>query len=131
MSLFDNAGSTIVRELLKMPAQVAAYASLLGVVAVVMLSFGFIPQIFGGFARASRVNRIAVELNAHVSALQASDREHWANQAADALLRMDQARCQLPGGRLRKMYDDLIQDRMQEYYDSTRQLYPLLPCRDL
>ena len=118
-------------EKLKMPASIAAYLALGGVVAGTALAFGMVAPIFGGFARADRVNRIALELNQHVAQIAHDDNSHWANQTATALLRMDQARCALPSGQLRQMYDELIQTRQQEYYNLVGQYYPLPRCSDL
>ena len=120
-----------MREMLKLPAAVAAYLALFGVVLTVVLAFGMVPQVFGGFAHANRLNRIAVELNEHVTQIAKLDNAHWANQTAGALLSMDQAKCRLPQGRLRSLYDQLIQRRMQEYYSLTHEQYPLPRCRDL
>lgn len=129
-TFFELVGDTM-RELMKLPATVAAYVALGGVVLVAAMAFGMIPQVFGGFAHADRLNRIALQLNQHVTQIAVQDNEHWANQAADSLLRMDQARCALSPGDLRSMYDQLIQERMQEYYSLTHQNYPLPHCRDL
>ena len=118
-------------EKLKLPAAVAAYLALGGVLAGTALAFGMVAPVFGGFARANRVNRIALELNQHVAQIAKDDNSHWANQTATALLRMDQARCALPGGPLRSMYDELIQTRQQEYYNLVGQYYPLPRCSDL
>ena len=118
-------------EKLKLPAAVAAYLALGGVLAGTALAFGMISPIFGGFARADRVNRIALELNQHVAQIAKDDNSHWANQTATALLRMDQSRCALPSGPLRSMYDQLIQTRQEEYYNLTGQYYPLPRCSDL
>ncbi len=118
-------------EKLKLPAAVAAYLALGGVLAGTALAFGLVPQFFGGFAHANKVNRIAAELNAHIAQIARDDNSHWANQTATALLRMDQARCQLPGGQLRRMYDQLIQIRMEEYASLTGAQYPLLGCAKL
>ena len=118
-------------ELMKIPAQIAAYLALLAVVCVAIVSFGGVPPLFGGFAHADKLNRLAAQLNAHVAEIAASDNQHWANQAADSLLRMDQARCALPSGELRSMYDQLIQQRMQEYYSLTQAQYPLPACANL
>lgn len=120
-----------MKEILKLPAAIAAYLALFGVVLIGSLSFGVISPIFGGFARADRVNRIAFDLNQHVAQIARDDNSHWANQTATALLRMDQARCQLPSGQLRSMYDELIQTRQQEYHNLTGQFYPLPRCSDL
>ena len=121
----------IMREMLKMPAQVAAYIALSSVIIGAVLAFGLVPQVFGGFARTTRVDHIATELNEHVTAIAHRDNVHWANQTAASLLRMDQARCVLPSGRLRQMYDQLIQSRMQEYYSLTHRQYGLLSCKEL
>ena len=121
----------IMREILKIPAQVAAYVALTAVIIGTILAFGLLPQVFDGFARASRVNHIATELNEHVTAIAQRDNMHWSNQTAASLLRMDQARCKLPNNRLRQMYDQLIQQRMQEYYGLTHRQYSLLSCREL
>ncbi|MGC8519955.1 MAG: hypothetical protein ACP5P4_15775 [Steroidobacteraceae bacterium] len=118
-------------EKLKLPAAVAAYVALGGVLLMGALAFGVLSPFFGGFARADRVNRIARELNAHVAQIARDDNSHWANQTATALLRMDQTRCRLPQGQLRSMYDQLIQVRQQEYYHLTGQYYPLPRCTDL
>lgn len=120
-----------MKEILKLPASLAAYLALIGVIVIGALSFGMVHPIFGGFARADRVNRIALELNRHVAQIAKDDNSHWANQTATALLRMDQARCALPIGPLRSMYDQLIQTRQQEYYSLTGQYYPLPRCSDL
>ena len=120
-----------MREIMKMPAQVAAYAALGSVICGTALAFGLVPQFFGGFAHANRVNRIVLELNQHVAQIAKDDNSHWANQTATALLRMDQARCALPSGPLRSMYDQLIQTRQEEYYNLTGQYYPLPRCSDL
>ena len=120
-----------MREIMKIPAQVAAYIALASVICGTALAFGLIPQLFGGFAHADKLNRIATELNAHVAQIATADNQHWANQAADSLLRMDQARCALPSGELRSMYDQLIQSRMQEYTSLTGAQYPLPACADL
>ena len=118
-------------EKLKLPAAVAAYLALGGVLAGTALAFGLVPQFFGGFAHADKLNRLAAQLNAHVAQIATADNQHWANQAADSLLRMDQARCALPSGELRSMYDQLIQSRMQEYASLTGQQYPLPACANL
>ena len=123
--------SSMMREIVKMPAQVAAYVALGAVIIGTALSFGMLPQIFGGFARADRVNRIASELNTHVAQIAKDDNSHWANQTATALLRMDQARCALPPGRLRRMYDELIQTRQEEFDHLTGRYFPLPRCGDL
>ncbi len=120
-----------MREIMKMPAQVAAYAALGSVICGTALAFGLVPQFFGGFAHADKLNRLAAQLNAHVAQIATADNQHWANQAADSLLRMDQARCALPSGELRSMYDQLIQSRMQEYASLTGQQYPLPACANL
>ena len=120
-----------MREIMKMPAQVAAYAALGSVICGTALAFGLVPQFFGGFAHADKLNRLAAQLNAHVAQIATADNQHWANQAADSLLRMDQARCALPAGELRSMYDQLIQSRMQEYASLTGAQYPLPACANL
>ena len=116
---------------LKLPASWAAYLALMGVVFGALFAFGAFAPLFGGFARAERVNRIAIELNAHVAQIAKDDNSHWANQTATALLRMDQARCALPVGELRSMYDQLIQARQDEFYNLTARYYPLPRCTDL
>ena len=116
---------------MKLPAAVAAYAALLGVMLTVILAFGLLPQVFDGCAHAARLNRIAVELNEHVTRIAASDNQHWANQTAGALLRMQQASCALPHNQLRRMYDRLIQAREMEYYKLTVHAYRLPRCSDL
>jgi hypothetical protein len=121
----------MMREMLKMPAQVAAYLALSAVIIGTILAFGLVPKVFDGFARASRVNLIATQLNAHVTEIARRDNTHWSNQTAASLLRMDQARCKLPNNRLRQMYDRLIQQRMQEYYSLTHRQYGLLSCKEL
>lgn len=123
--------TSMTLEKLKMPAALAAYLALLGVLLVGALSFGVLTPVFGGFARADRMNRIALELNQHVAQIAKDDNSHWANQTATALVRMDQSRCALPAGPLRSMYDQLIQVRQQEYYNLTGQFYPLPRCGDL
>ncbi len=116
---------------LKVPASLAAYLALLGVIFGTLFAFGAFPPVFGGFARADRVNRIAAQLNVHVAQIAKDDDSHWANQTATALLRMDQARCALPAGQLRRMYDQLIQVRQNEFYNLTARYYPLPQCGDL
>ena len=116
---------------LRLPASWAAYLALMGVVFSALFAFGAFAPLFGGFARAERVNRIAIELNAHVAQIAKNDNSHWANQTATALLRMDQARCALPVGELRSMYDQLIQVRQDEFYNLTARYYPLPRCADL
>ncbi len=123
--------TSMTLEKLRIPASVAAYLALAGVIFGTALAFGMISPIFGGFARADRVNRIALELNQHVAQIAKDDNSHWANQTATALLRMDQSRCALPSGALRSMYDQLIQTRQEEYYNLTGQYYPLPRCSDL
>lgn len=118
-------------EKIKVPAALVAYLAFLGVVFGTLFAFGVFAPVFGGFARADRVNRISVELNAHVAQIAASDNQHWANQTATALLRMDQERCKLPEGQLRSMYDQLIQVRQNEYFNLTARYYPLPQCDDL
>ncbi len=123
--------TSIAMDKLRIPASLAAYLALGGLVLGTGFAFGMFPAIFGGFARANRVNRIALELNQHVAQIAKDDNSHWANQTATALLRMDQARCALPSGQLRQMYDELIQTRQQEYYNLVGQYYPLPRCSDL
>ena len=85
--------TSIAMDKLRIPASLAAYLALGGLVLGTGFAFGMFPAIFGGFARADRVNRIALELNQHVAQIAKDDNSHWANQTATALLRMDQARC--------------------------------------
>ncbi len=129
-SLFEVFGNAM-KEIAKLPVSIVAYVALIGVIMIGMLSFGGVPLIFGGFARADRVNRIAIELNQHVAQIAKDDNSHWANQTATALLRMDQDRCGLASGPLRNLYDQLIQSRQNEYYNLTGQYYPLPSCGDL
>ena len=123
--------TSIMVDKLKVPASLAAYLALLGVIFGTLFAFGMFAPLFGGFARADRVNRIAIELNAHVAQIAKADNSHWASQTATALLRMDQARCALPSGQLRSMYDELIQRRQNEFYGLTGAYYPLPRCADL
>ncbi len=116
---------------LKVPASLVAYLAFLGVVFGTLFAFGVFAPLFGGFARADRVNRIAAQLNVHVAQIAKDDNSHWANQTATALLRMDQERCKLPEGQLRSMYDQLIQVRQNEFYNLTARYYPLPQCGDL
>ena len=116
---------------LRVPASLAAYFALAGVILGTALAFGLMSPIFGGFARASRVNEIAAEINHHVTRIQQEDNEHWANQTATALLRMQQESCTLPHNQLRRMYDRLIQVREMEYYKLTGHTYKLPGCSDL
>lgn len=116
---------------LKVPASLAAYVALMGVIFGTLFAFGMFSPLFGGFARADRVNRIAIELNAHVAQIAKADNSHWASQTATALLRMDQARCALAAGPLRSLYDELIQRRQNEFYSLTGGYYPLPACNDL
>ena len=123
--------TSMTLEKLRIPASAAAYLALAGVILGTALAFGMVSPVFGGFARATRVNQIAAEINHHVTKIQQENNEHWANQTAGALLSMDQAKCRLPQGRLRSLYDQLIERRAQEYYMLTHHQYPLPRCRDL
>lgn len=119
------------RKAMRVSPVAVAYTALSAVALLSLLAFGGVPAVFGGFAHASRLNRIAVELNAHVAQIATADNRHWANQTASSLLRMDQARCVLPRGPFRSLYDQLIQKRMSEYYTLTGHSYPLPRCSDL
>ena len=116
---------------LRVPASLAAYFALAGVILGTALAFGMVSPVFGGFARATRVNQIAAEINHHVTKIQQENNEHWANQTATALLRMQQASCALAHNQLRRMYDRLIQAREMEYYKLTGHAYRLPRCSDL
>jgi hypothetical protein len=111
----------MVKESLRLPASVAAYAALVGVIVGTFLAFGVFPPIFGGFARTTTVNSIALQNNIH-----------WSYEVEDSLLRMDQEKCAAdPNSKLRRMYDRLIQDRENEYMNLTGRNYDLPRCSEL
>jgi hypothetical protein len=131
-----------VKELLKIPPAIAAYLALAGVIGGTMLAFGLIPQVFSGFAPASQFSAESAVLNAHITqvsrkdeehwqALKSSSDQHWATQTAASLLQMDQMHCKLPHGTLRYMYDQLIQQRSEEYFHLTGHRYSLPDCGSL
>ena len=115
-----------------------ACAAFLGLMATWPLATGMMPTIFEGFARTSSVENVYDKLTRNIdqlkhriNALQDADDSHWANQAADSLLQLDQQRCALPAGGARQLYDQLIQDRLREYQHITGTSYPLPDCRAL
>ena len=116
-------------------------ATLLAVIALVwtfiltLLVFGKASSVFHGFARVDDVNaamralsRRVDQTNARISSMRHSDDQHWANQAADSIMQMDQQKCSLPPGRVRALYDSLISKRVDEYYNLTGKQYILPPC---
>jgi hypothetical protein len=120
MDTFANLLGAAMREMMKMPATIAAYLALSGVVLGTALAFGLIPPIFGGFAQANALQRLSSSL-----------KQQWANQSAESILTLDQAKCALTPGNTRMLYDTMIQQRELEYHNLTGQIYPIPRCRDL
>lgn len=132
----------MVKAFQKTPAAVAAYLALAGVVVGTVLAFGGIPLVFGGFAKANRVNRIAIELNERVARLakqtdnnyqtiQTEQRAHWAEETAANMLTLDAEKCHIPTLSGRLQYDKELQHEMLSYYKDTGAWYPLPTCRNL
>lgn len=112
------------REIMKIPAEVAAYLALGGVVLGTMLAFGLISPVFDGFAHEAQFQQSSTRI-AHTLL------EMRIDNTSAALLRMDLAHCGLKPGPFRDMYDQNIMRREQEYYRLTGQQYSLPSCGSL
>ena len=129
-------------EKLKLPAAVAAYLALGGVLAGTALAFGMVAPLFSGFAKQSyvlnlnrklttRIERLSTQATTNYAEIRREQRAHWAQDIAGMLLRQDIARCNLRGGPLKSRYDKQIGQEMQSYYTYTGKYYPLPSCRNL
>jgi hypothetical protein len=132
----------IMREILKIPAQVAAYVALTAVIIGAILAFGGFSPLFSGFARQSyvlnlnrklttRIEHLSTQATTNYAEIRREQRAHWAQDIAGMLLRQDIARCNLRGGPLKSRYDKQIGQEMQSYYTYTGKYYPLPSCRNL
>lgn len=112
------------REIMKIPAAVAAYLALGGVVLGTMLAFGLISPVFDGFAHEAQFQQSSTRITHTLLEMRIDN-------TSAALLRMDLAHCGLKPGPFRDMYDQNIMRREQEYYRLTGQQYSLPSCGSL
>ena len=142
MSAFLEFVSSMTLEKLRIPASIAAYFALAGVVLGAILAFGGFSPLFSGFAKQSyvlnlnrklttRIERLSTQATTNYAEIRREQRAHWAQDIAGMLLRQDIARCNLRGGPLKSRYDKQIGQEMQSYYTYTGKYYPLPSCRNL
>jgi hypothetical protein len=94
--------------------------SFFGVICLAVLSFGFIPLAFSGFATATALEATVTE-----------QRQHWVYQLDKQVLdyRIDQ--CHAPTPEARQLYFSKMQWLLEEYQRINRQAYVLPTCAEL
>lgn len=108
-----------------------AFAALMGVVILFVLSFGLLPWLFPGFAHADQVVTGLAQEHQEVAASVAEEHRHWTYEIEDALLSLRIQQCKAPAT-VKELYARSIQQRLDEYRRLTGQDYSSLPaCSDL
>lgn len=99
---------------------VVACSAFCGLIAAVLLSLGYFPKLFAGFARED-------ELQVSIK----DTRKHWAIQIEDSILSLRSQECSMTTGAPKQLYTATIQRRVQEYYELTGISYSIPGCGDL
>jgi hypothetical protein len=94
--------------------------SFFGVIAITILAFGLIPNVFAGFAS-------SLELQNNV----AEQRQHWVYQLDKQILDYRIQQCHATTPEARQLYYSKMQWLMEEYQKLVRQNYFLPSCADL
>jgi len=110
---------------------IIACLALFGVVLLFLLSFGFAPWLFPGFAHADTVTAGLAQEHTEVQASVADEHRHWAYEIEDALLTLRMQQCKAPAI-TKEVFARSIQQRLNEYQRLTGTPYAGLPaCSDL
>ena len=90
-----------------------ACAAFLGLIASWVLAAGLVPSVFGGFAKASTLDKV------------------WKYQLDESIFTLRRQECQEPSGDLKATYTAMINRRMNLYDRVAGKPYPLPACSDL
>jgi hypothetical protein len=94
--------------------------SFIGVILMAVLAFGFVPQVFAGFASSMALQESVAE-----------QRQHWVYVMDKQILDYRISQCHAATEEARALYFSRMQWLIQEYQRLTKQSYVLPACTDV